>query len=68
MSPTVLAQWVANAMKVETFIILPHPEVAEYMIFKASHYKKWLIAMRELRAKVIAKLGSADLTEIYELI
>ena len=55
-------------MRVETVIILPHPEVAEYMIFKASHYKKWLIAIRELRAKVIAKLGSADLTEIYELI
>jgi len=49
-------------------MIMPHPEVAEYMIFSGSHYKKWLIAMRKLRAKVIAKLGSADLTEIYELI
>jgi len=49
-------------------MILPQPEVAEYMIFKALHYKKWLIAMRELRAKAIAKLGRADLTELYELI
>ena len=55
-------------MEVESFMILPHPDVADYMIFKASHYKKWLGAMRKLRAKIIMKLGSTKLAEMHKLI
>ena len=68
LSPNVLAQRVADAMEIETFMILPHPDVAEHMIFKTSHYKKWLIAMRNLRATIIAKLGNTKLTEMHKLI
>ena len=68
LNPTVLAQRVADAMEVETFMILPHPDVADYMIFKASHYKKWLEAMRKLRAKIIMKLGRTKLAEMHKLI
>ena len=68
LNPAVLAQRVADAMEVETFMILPHPDVADYMIFKASHYKKWLGAMRKLRAKIIMKLGRTKLAEMHKLI
>ena len=68
LSPNVLAQRVADAMEIETFMSLPHPDVAEHMIFKTSHYKKWLIAIRNLRDRIIAKLGNTKLTEMHKLI
>ena len=35
----------------ERFLILPHPEVAEYFQRKASDYERWLRGMRRLKAK-----------------
>jgi NAD(P)-dependent dehydrogenase (short-subunit alcohol dehydrogenase family) len=68
LSPQDLSQRVADAMEAETFMILPHPEVAGYMEFKASHYEKWLDSMRNLRAKIITKLGNTKLTEMHKWI
>ncbi|MFK8028709.1 MAG: SDR family oxidoreductase [Gammaproteobacteria bacterium] len=31
------------------FLILPHPQVADYMQFKSANYDKWLAGMRKLR-------------------
>jgi len=35
----------------ERFLILPHPEVAEYFRRKADDYDRWLRGMRRLNAK-----------------
>jgi NAD(P)-dependent dehydrogenase (short-subunit alcohol dehydrogenase family) len=35
----------------ERFLILPHPEVAEYLQRKASDYERWLRGMRRLKAR-----------------
>ena len=66
LSPEVTAQRVADAMEAERFLILPHPQVADYMAFKATEPDKWLSAMRKLRARLIAKLGGLDLAQMHK--
>lgn len=44
-----LCDSVMAGLDAETFLILPHPQVAEYMQFKAGNYDKWLAGMRRLR-------------------
>jgi NAD(P)-dependent dehydrogenase (short-subunit alcohol dehydrogenase family) len=39
----------------ERFLILPHPEVAEYFRRKAVDYDRWLRGMRRFRSEVAAK-------------
>ena len=66
LSPEVTAQRVAEAMEEERFLILPHPQVADYMVFKAKEPDKWLAAMRKLRARLVAKLGRLDLAQMHK--
>ena len=66
LSPEVTAQRVADAMEEERFLILPHPQVADYMVFKATEPDKWLSAMRKLRARLVAELGKLDLAQMHK--
>ena len=50
-----VADAVIEGLAAERFLILPHPEVAEYFRRKASDHDRWLRGMRRLRAEVIAK-------------
>ena len=50
-----VADSVIAGLAAEQFLILPHPEVAEYFRRKASDYDRWLRGMRRLRADVMAK-------------
>jgi hypothetical protein len=43
---------VVDAMREERFLILPHPEVAEYMRRKGDDHDRWLLGMRRLQAYV----------------
>jgi len=36
----------------ERFLILPHPEVGEYVRRKANDYDRWLRGMRRMQAKL----------------
>ena len=47
------AEIVVQGLADERFLILPHPEVAEYFRRKASDYDRWLRGMRRLRASVV---------------
>ena len=49
-----VADDVVAAMRDERFLVLPHPEVHEYMQRKASDVDRWLSGMRKLRAKAEA--------------
>lgn len=44
-----VAQTVIEVMDAETFLILPHPEVREYLTRKTGDYDRWLRGMRRLR-------------------
>lgn len=49
--PEAVAEVTIAAMAEERFLILPHPEVAEYMQRKAGNVDRWLSGMRRLRAR-----------------
>lgn len=51
MEPDVLAGCVVETIDREEFLILPHPEVLDYIRRKTSDYDRWLAGMRKLRDK-----------------
>ena len=57
--PSEVADAVVEGLADERFLILPHPEVAEYMRRKASDYDRWLGGMRRLQARVRENPGTA---------
>jgi NAD(P)-dependent dehydrogenase (short-subunit alcohol dehydrogenase family) len=53
LEPEQVADIVAAAIDAERFLILPHPEVHEYMKRKADDPERWLGGMRKLQARVL---------------
>ncbi len=49
--PDEVAEACVKAIEAETFLILPHPEVLEYMRRKTGDYDRWLGGMRKLNRK-----------------
>lgn len=56
MEPASVAEAVVAGMRAERFLILPHPEVAEYFRRKADDYDRWLRGMRRLRGNLLAAM------------
>jgi NAD(P)-dependent dehydrogenase (short-subunit alcohol dehydrogenase family) len=54
LEPEQVAETVLRGIQDEKFLILPHPEVAEYFSRKATDYDRWLKGMRRLRASIVA--------------
>jgi NAD(P)-dependent dehydrogenase (short-subunit alcohol dehydrogenase family) len=52
LQPEEVADVVVQGLRDERFLILPHPEVAEFFLRKASDYDRWLGGMRRLQARV----------------
>ena len=50
LEPSDVADAVVKAIEEERFLVLPHPEVAEYFSRKATDYDRWLRGMRRLQA------------------
>jgi NAD(P)-dependent dehydrogenase (short-subunit alcohol dehydrogenase family) len=50
--PEELADCVVRTMDAEQFLILPHPQVLEYMRRKTADYDRWLGGMRRFRTKL----------------
>ena len=53
-NPTTWPRSSHEAIRAERFLILPHPEVAEYMRRKAADPDRWLAGMRKLQRRVPA--------------
>lgn len=56
LEPKAVANTVVQGIEDERFLILPHPEVAEFFGRKASDYDRWLRGIRRMRSNI---LGSA---------
>lgn len=63
-----LAETVVKGVSEEAFLILPHPDVANYIQFKAKDYEKWLGAMRSLRGTIIDEIGNTELNAMHKLV
>jgi NAD(P)-dependent dehydrogenase (short-subunit alcohol dehydrogenase family) len=51
MEPEVLAESVVKGIAAEDFLILPHPEVINYMRNKTNDYGRWIGGMRKLNRR-----------------
>ncbi len=52
LEPEQVADIVAAAIHDERFLILPHPEVHDYMVLKADDPDRWLAGMRKLQWRI----------------
>ena len=52
MEPDVLADFVIEGLRNESFLILPHPEVLDYMRRKTSDYDRWIAGMNRLHQRL----------------
>jgi NAD(P)-dependent dehydrogenase (short-subunit alcohol dehydrogenase family) len=52
LEPAEVAEAVVAAMADERFLILPHPEVLEFLRRKTSDYDRWLAGMRRLQGRL----------------
>src|SRR5216683_8197606 len=57
LEPEAVADSVVKGIADERFLILPHPDVAEYFRRKADDYDRWLRGMRRLRANLLSTDG-----------
>ena len=58
LEPAQVADAVVEGIRSERFLILPHPDVAEYFNRKASDYDRWIRGMRRMRVGILR--GSAQ--------
>jgi NAD(P)-dependent dehydrogenase (short-subunit alcohol dehydrogenase family) len=52
LEPEQVAEDVVKGLAEDRFLILPHPDVAEYFRRKATDYDRWLKGMRRLKANI----------------
>ena len=57
LTPADVAETVWQGLQDDRFLILPHPEVADYYALRATDTDRWLSGMRKLRRKVDAVAG-----------
>jgi len=55
LEPEEVADTVVEGLADERFLILPHPEVADYERARATDRDRWLGAMRRLQAKLLGR-------------
>lgn len=68
LSPEAVAEAVVEGVERETFLILPHRQVAKFIQFKSADYDRWLGAMRTLRGRIVDEIGSTRLEDMHKLV
>lgn len=51
LQPDQVAQCIIDVMTEETFLVLPHPVVLDYLRAKTANYDKWLGGMQKVYSK-----------------
>ncbi len=57
--PADVAESIVAGMAEETFLILPHPQVAEFFQMKADNMDRWIRGMQRLNQKLLRKRNKA---------
>lgn len=57
LEPEVVAEACVQTIRNETFLVLPHPEVLDYMRKKTENYDRWIGGMRKLNRRFGELLG-----------
>ncbi|MDB5502256.1 MAG: putative short-chain dehydrogenase/reductase [Tardiphaga sp.] len=52
-----MAQDALAGIEAETFLILPHPQVIDYMRKKTENYDRWIGGMAKIQAKMREEFG-----------
>ena len=68
LKPTDVAEPVVEGIARESFLILPHPDVARFIEFKSSDYDKWLNVMRDLRGRTLDEVGTTRLSKMHPFV
>jgi len=63
-----LAETVVQGVEQEHFLILPHPDVAQFIQFKSANYDKWLDAMCKLRRRIVDEVGTTEVAKMHTLV
>jgi NAD(P)-dependent dehydrogenase (short-subunit alcohol dehydrogenase family) len=66
MTPEQLARIVIREIQTKKFLILPHPEVYEFMNFKSRFYDTWINKMSLLRERALKKSGTLDIKTLHK--
>ncbi len=66
-NPAIFSPNILEGVQKEQFLILPHPEVEQFMQNKTADYDRWLGGMRKLRANIIDAVGSTKLKDMHKL-
>ena len=56
-TPEHVADVVLEGLSAERFLILPHPDVKEFMGYKATDFDRWLHGMSRLDKKILGGAG-----------
>lgn len=67
LSPRNVADCLIEGLQNDRFLILPHPEVHDYALKRATDMERWIKGMQKLKAKVDAS-GSSDLKDFHKLL
>jgi len=64
-TPEACAQVIVDGIESEKFMILPHKQVAEYYVNRATEPQRWVNSMRRYRASVLDENGKVDFRKIF---
>lgn len=68
LSPDAVAEAIVQGVAEDRFLILPHPQVAQYFALRATDHARWLSGMERLRQKAKAELGGIRPEEIHKIV
>lgn len=62
-----VARSIIVGVEAERFMILPHPDIAQFAQQRAADHDRWIEGMRRLKAKSVSQLGEKHIAELYRL-
>jgi hypothetical protein len=62
------AQQILNGIAAKDFMILPHPQVADYCKIRGADHASWLSGMKGLRRKFLRESETGELKDMHNFV